>query len=55
MAALQQVGYIEQWFAVLILILHSTHTEQISPGVTRGIPVNAVMSDDHDLVFGTFL
>ena len=55
MAALQQVVYIEHCFAVLILILNSTLTEPIQPGVTRGIPISAEMSDDHEVVFGTFM
>ena len=55
MLSSQQGDNIEHWFAVYILMSLSVHTGKFSTGVTRGISINAVMSDDHDTVSGTFL
>lgn len=55
MASSQEVDNIEHWFAVNVFKSLSVHTVQFSTGVTIEISICAVMSDDHDVVSGTFL
>ena len=53
MTSSSELGDIEYLLAVFVSDLNLAQTVAVWPGVTRGIPVGSLMSDDYDLESGT--